>query len=127
MPIKDPSKYPPNWPMIRARILLRARHRCEWPGCGAPNGWWGFWTSAHHRQFLPPTRKPWPGVKAVKIVLTVAHLDHNPTNNADDNLAAWCQYHHLLWDRELHAQNADETRRRKREQAVTAQLQLFEE
>jgi hypothetical protein len=123
----DYSKYPPNWPAIRERILLRAGYRCEWPGCGARNGWWAIWVSAENRLFRRPTWKPAPGLRVTRIVLTIAHKDYNPTNNADDNLAAWCQYHHLLWDRDLHTHHARETRCRKREQAVTAQLQLFEE
>jgi hypothetical protein len=57
--------------------------------------------------------------------LTIAHKDHNVTNNDDSNLAAWCQYHHLLWDREMHIQHARETRQRKRAAATCTQLPLF--
>lgn len=55
-----------------------------------------------------------PGFHApVRVVLTVAHKDHDTTNNADDNLAAWCQRHHLRWDARFHADNARATRSRK--------------
>ena len=66
--------YPPNWPAISRRIRFeRAGNRCEW--CGAANHW-----------FHPETGSV--------VVLTVAHLDHNPANNTDDNLAALCQACH---------------------------------
>ena len=50
----------------------------------------------------------------VKIVLTVAHLDHDPANNDDSNLLAMCQLCHLRYDKALHAQNASTTRREKK-------------
>jgi hypothetical protein len=34
----------------------------------------------------------------VGIVLTTAHLDHDPANNADDNLKLLCQWCHLNYD-----------------------------
>ncbi len=36
--------------------------------------------------------------RAVKVVLTVAHLDHTPENCADENLRAWCQRCHNTYD-----------------------------
>jgi hypothetical protein len=57
----------------------------------------------------------------VKIVLTIAHVDHDETNNADENLRAWCQLHHLRHDAQQHAENARKTR-----EAKTGQLALFE-
>ena len=80
MPIHPSMKplYPPDWPAISARIRFeRADNRCEW--CGAANYW------------------PHPETGA-KVILTVAHLDHNPANNHDDNLAALCQKCHNTYD-----------------------------
>ena len=34
--------------------------------------------------------------------LTVAHLDHDPGNNAPDNLARLCQTHHWMYDAGLY-------------------------
>lgn len=34
--------------------------------------------------------------------LTIAHLDHNPGNNAPDNLARLCQTHHWMYDSGLY-------------------------
>jgi len=50
-----------------------------------------------------------------KVVLTVAHLDHNPQNNDPSNLRVLCQVHHLEHDHALHVQHAKETRQKKRE------------
>jgi hypothetical protein len=85
----DYSKYPADWKEIRARILTRAQHCCEF--CGAAN------------------YKPHPRT-GKRVVLTVAHLDHDLTHNEDENLRALCQPCHLAYDAEHHA----ETRRKKR-------------
>jgi hypothetical protein len=37
-----------------------------------------------------------------RIVLTVAHLDHNPRHNQDENRAALCQWCHLNYDKLHH-------------------------
>lgn len=42
-----------------------------------------------------------PGkTKEVKVILTIAHLDHDKENSevSDDRLRAWCQYCHLGYD-----------------------------
>lgn len=85
--------YPKNWKEISLRVRERAGNRCEW--CGAEN-----------YQPHPVTRS--------KVVLTVAHLDHDPQNCADENLKALCQRCHLHYDRDHHARNAAETRRKKK-------------
>src|SRR5690606_24615649 len=43
------------------------------------------------------------------IVLTVAHLDHDITNNELSNLKALCQKCHLDYDKEHHRKNRRET------------------
>jgi len=101
MPIspENKSRYPADWKQIRARILERAGNRCEgspaYPDCRAING-------AEIR-----------GLDRRLVVLTIAHLDHTPENNADDNLRAWCQRCHLTYDAKHHAKNAAVTRRKK--------------
>ena len=87
MPIHPDQKalYPPDWPEISRRIRFeRAQNRCE--ECGAENYW------------------PHPETGS-KVVLTVAHLDHNPANNADDNLKALCQLCHNTYDGPKRAAN----------------------
>jgi hypothetical protein len=101
----DKSRYPADWDAISLRIRFeRAGGVCEWPGC-----------TAEHLQPHPETGS--------KVILTVAHLDHDATNNADTNLMAMCQLHHLRYDAQQHACHAAETRRRKRD-AETGQLEL---
>lgn len=88
----DISKYPPDWKAISLRIRERDGWRCKF--CGAENG------------------KPNPQTGS-KVVLTVAHLNHDTTDNSDENLAALCQKCHLTYDAQHHAANAKATRQRK--------------
>ncbi len=92
MPI-DYSKYATDWKQISARIREREGQRCKW--CGAANG------------------QPHPATGS-RVVLTCAHLNHDTTDNRDDNLAALCQKCHLSYDAKHHAANAARTRRAKR-------------
>ena len=113
------SRYPPNWKSeIRPRILKRANNCCEkckvknyqsvfrgiyqgkevyqyadgsiysYPDCEH------FTTDAH--ALIKPVGKD----KAIKIILTIAHLDHDETNwnVKDDRLKALCQKCHLIYD-----------------------------
>ena len=99
----DRSKYPDNWEELSRQIRFeRAGGRCEgspvYPECRAENG------------------HPHPVTGSV-VVLTVAHLDHNETNNDPSNLRAMCQRCHLTHDARQHAINAAKTRRRKQIEA----------
>lgn len=49
-------------------------------------------------------RQPHP-VTGSHVVLTIAHLDHNPTNNDPSNLRAWCQKCHNTYDARQRAAN----------------------
>ena len=95
----DYSRYPINWRAIRAAVLKRAGYQCEgspaYPDCRAVNG------------------EPHPATGS-RVVLTVAHLDHQPGNDDMGNLRAWCQRCHLTYDAQHHAQNARRTRRNRR-------------
>lgn len=127
MPIKpeNAKRYPPNWPAISASIRVRARWRCE--QCGVKNGALG---GRYYGAFFPalPIRErglrleyPRPGDEAlcangdrlriIRIVLTVAHLDHRPENCDPSNLRALCQQCHLRYDLEHHQETAYATRR----------------
>jgi hypothetical protein len=92
MPFKR-ELYPANWRDISLTIRERAGWRCEF--CGAAQG------------------EPHPETGS-RVVLTVAHLDHNPQNCAPDNLRALCQCCHLRYDAQEHARHAAETRRQRR-------------
>ncbi len=133
MPIKDWSKYPKNWKSeIRPAILKRANHCCE--ECGVENGDYGYrdlsgkyYSSQEIHDALEKygydyfdnelkhcfDKKGNP-TKPIKIVLTIALLDHDVTNNDHSNLKALCQYHHLRLDSQQHRINAKETLRKKK-------------
>lgn len=88
MPIKAENKnrYPKNWKEISKRIRFdRAKNKCEF--CGAEN------------------YQPHPITKS-KVVLTVAHLNHNPEDCSEENLKALCQKCHLAYDKEHHIKMA---------------------
>ena len=83
------ERYPADWPQISREVREAAGQECEF--CGASNG------------------VPHP-ITGSLVVLTVAHLDHNPMNCDRDNLRALCQKCHLSYDREEHTKNASRTR-----------------
>jgi hypothetical protein len=49
-----------------------------------------------------PTAEEVACVRMTRVVLATAHRDHDTTNNADANLAAFCQRCHMLHDRPEH-------------------------
>lgn len=77
---KNRNKYPGKWPSIRKKAIENARDRCQ--KCRVKNG------SKNRR-----TRK--------RIVLVVAHLDHNPQNCAESNLEVLCRSCHMVNDAPL--------------------------
>jgi hypothetical protein len=108
MPINY-KDYPPNWKEIRKRILLRADNKCEF--CGVTNyafvwrdkmGKWQLMPEGHEADAMALD-----GFKFTKIVLTIAHLDHDKLNHSvqDDRLAALCQKCHLGYDLPRHIEN----------------------
>jgi len=127
MPCDYKKDYAENWlTEIRPAILDREGNCCK--VCGALNGSYVFrgeWKGKEIFQnqyadiyetatgkFLiqdayalinPSTKKI--NQKAVKIVLTIAHLDHNTKNNDYLNLAALYQLHHLRHDVGHHKQS----------------------
>lgn len=118
MPI-DYKEYHPKWKLISRLVRFRrAKNRCEW--CGLQNGIY-----IHRNEDGTHARvcaSVWEAVRAKKwsgwseqaafrlfgysrVVLTVAHLDHDKTNNRFWNLAALCQKCHLGHDAKQHAEN----------------------
>ena len=106
MPIRasERHRYPKDFRVIRASIVTRSGMRCECAGeCGL-----------HHDRRCSERHGAYAEWAKGLIVLTVAHLDHQPENCADDNLKAMCQRCHLRYDREQHQRNAAATRRSKK-------------
>lgn len=122
MPI-DYANYPADWPQIRQTILERDGHRCK--HCGVANHVLG-WRDRKGAFHPWPDEKPESGWIAADrlftIVLTIAHLDHDTSNNDPGNLAALCQRCHLQHDQPQHVRNAANTRRQKRLAAGQAEL-----
>lgn len=108
MPMKR-HLYPANWNAISKRIRFEvAGNRCQF--CGAEN------------------YQPHP-VTGSKVILTVAHLDNDTTNNTDENLRALCQRCHNRHDIDYRRANRAATNASKRQAVIeaTGQQSLFEE
>lgn len=133
MPIKaeNRARYPKDWPEISQSIRLRADHRCEF--CRVPDQELGGRSPAgvwHKAKPLGENllRLEWPRegthawcagydlaqLRIVRIVLTVAHLDHQPENCDPANLKALCQRCHNLYDAPHRRKNAAATNRAKK-------------
>lgn len=109
MPIKPENRgrYPKDWKRISLAIRERAGGRCECEGeCGLHR------TNPGPRRCEERNGQPAKWAKG-KIVLTVAHLDHQPENCDPGNLKAMCQRCHLRYDAGHHAANAKVTRETK--------------
>jgi len=115
MPIKPENRhlYPPRkeWLAIRAEVLKRDDNRCA--NCGVNNQAVGYRTE--DGVFHDLTGCVDPRLHGLlRIVLTIAHLDHDPRNNGQlgnrPNLAALCQRCHLRHDQAHHMVNARRTR-----------------
>lgn len=133
MPIKPENKrrYPSNWlSEIRPAILARAGYACERDGCGARQYDVGIWSEdrrgrmnwvceqSNETHALATQHKlimadRWEMPRTI-IVLTIAHLDHAPENCDPSNLRAFCQRHHLEYDRQHHSKSSRLTRLAKR-------------
>jgi 5-methylcytosine-specific restriction endonuclease McrA len=115
------SLYPSNWKTeIRPRILSRDNHHCKF--CTVPNysyihrfgkgiDDWKFWPEGMESEAWTAD-----GLKATRIVLTIAHLDHDKNNNDDRNLAALCQRCHIRHDLDQHKASSRATNEMKKKQ-----------
>lgn len=126
----------PEWFEARRLCLDRAAGKCEW--CKKPRGdvrqaldHSGRWFDEVTREWIRPpafrvgvdlssfAMAPPRRASTVRCVIAPAHLDHNPENNAADNLAALCQRCHLVYDGPHHRASA-----RLRRDRETGQLRL---
>ena len=128
MPIKPENQklYPKDWKAISRRIRFeRAGGKCE--QCEAKHDSYGY-RDTEGRYHMIAEDETFLGMEAeaialegldgetkvVRIVLTVAHLNHDPTDNREENLKALCQRCHLRYDAKLHQAEAAKTREKKR-------------
>lgn len=142
MPIRPENKdrYPKDWHMISQRIRNRAGQKCE--ECGVPNyqlggrdengNWWRALPTGDNGMHLTwpnPGDEYWcrregyedQRLRIVKIILTVAHLDHQPENCADENLKALCQRCNNRYDAAMRRAGI-----RERSHALRAHADLFD-
>jgi putative hemolysin len=140
MPIRpeNRSRYPKDWPKISLSVRNGAGNKCEW--CDVPNGQLGgrlpggTWCRA--AGWDHPSDRPVEGgtfpchlpdgdgcvmLRIVRIVLTVAHLDHQPENCEPENLKALCQRCHNRYDAPMRRAGIQE-----RARARKAAADLFE-
>ncbi len=100
MPI-DYSKYHPQWKShIRPKILSRAKFRCE--QCSREHLKYYLKNDKESFGALDLNYLTWCAERSIpvtKIVLTIAHLNHDVTDNREENLKALCQRCHLNHDR----------------------------
>ena len=120
MPIRasERARYPANWPLLSRAARARAGDVCQ--RCGVPNG--ALIRRAVTRDGVPVWRlrdesayvdsrsaddgsvvaDSVPDVldlsAPIRVILTVAHLDHTPENCHAVNLRAWCQRCHNRYD-----------------------------
>lgn len=119
MPI-NPKEYHPKWKLISKLVRYRrAQNKCE--NCGIdnqsvvkrmPDGSYRSLSAIEwdmvHCSIRYGSHNMTSSLKKhgfTKIVLTVAHLDRDKTNNNFANLKALCQKCHLEHDKEQHIQN----------------------
>lgn len=108
MPVRPENKdrYPLDWKQISVEVRERAGYRCECEGeCGRGT----------HVGRCPNTHKGPAYGTGSTVILTTAHLDHQPENNGEPgtrpNLKAMCNGCHLHYDRFYHRATAYRTRR----------------
>lgn len=138
MPIKPENRalYPKDWKCIVAEVRARDGNTCKI--CKVPNGaiilrvdkdsqLAGVWIDPPGGEMYDMETgelagycrgSEFPAGRIIRIVLTTAHLDHDPTNNGTPgdrpNLASLCQAHHLRHDSAHHQQNSAKTRAAKK-------------
>lgn len=131
MPIRADLRqhYGAAWRETRALILRRARYACE--HCGKPDrarvlaitgkrrdgsGYMLWRVRESSGRWI--TQSGWPATAAdlivlaegpsrrgeVGVVLTIAHLNHQPGDDRPENLKALCQWCHLHYDQVHHKQ-----------------------
>ena len=112
MPIKPENRkrYPKNWKEIRKQILERANNRCEF--CGVEN----------HSYVMKAGTANWQFPEPVKVVLTIAHLDHQPENCDPENLRALCQRCHNKYDAKHRAETRSHTLAMKKDKSLNLEF-----
>jgi hypothetical protein len=106
MPIKQENKhlYLPlkEWKELRESRIKAQGKRCKF--CGIPN----YAIRIRYKNLELFNHEP-VEIKRSRVVLTIAHLDHNPQNNAEGNTPALCQFCHCRHDITHHLETRKKT------------------
>jgi hypothetical protein len=115
MPIRPEHRwlYPIDWLQVSFRVrFTRAKGKCD--HCRRPHGhevhhlgngiWWdeGGAKWRNGRGIVTVIGALVSQTYTTRVVLACAHLNHDPTDNRDCNLAALCQRCHMIHDAEEH-------------------------
>ncbi|MBN8594027.1 MAG: hypothetical protein J0M33_19890 [Anaerolineae bacterium] len=134
--------YPPDWETLALKIRLERGNVCQ--DCGVGNGLVIIRSHVDGSRYIvlddddgsyyypEGTRIRLSEVPDefdmahVRVVLSVGHLDHNPANNAPENLRVMCQRCHNRYDAKKRAASRHKTRinNRRKERAEAGQLEL---
>lgn len=110
MPISKERKklYPKNWKEIREKRLEKCHNQCEL--CNVMNHEYIIRRKDDNRFFIYCSKEfPLPNYnKPVKVVLTLHHINNDPTDNRDCNLLALCQRCHNKLDAPFRADKRKE-------------------
>ncbi|NES17896.1 MAG: hypothetical protein F6K41_02990 [Symploca sp. SIO3E6] len=134
--------YPKNWESIALEIKEAADWHCQecQRPCKRPSQSWDEFAEQLNGNAVHFGEDKWWSElfeyeeelgcelpKYRRFVLTVAHLDHDPSNCDRNNLKALCSVCHLRYDATEHAKKAASTRFRKKQQQLenSGQLKLF--
>lgn len=118
-----------RWQRIREKVLARANHRCE--NCGVRDRYfvakdvdtreWFSYSDEGDEAVDAMRIVDELGGQLVQIILTIAHVNHDPHDNDLLNLKAWCQRCHNRHDAKHRGRN-----RRRRAWAKKAGGTLFD-
>ena len=120
MTMAEHHRYPIDWPFLSWNIVVRrAGGRCECSGeCGRDPAHLEEDVRCRNRHGQPRWRgQPWQR----PVILSAAHLEHDPSSRDLTLIAAYCESCHLAYDRAQHAAT-----KQARREARLGLLPLFE-
>ena len=114
--MKNRHLYPSNWNAIALEIKQQANWQCQ--NCGKQCRRTG--------QSLANFVAAYPDAKTkpIRYTLTVAHLDHTPSNCDRTNLKALCSVCHLRYDTQHHINSRRVNKRKQLEESGQLILDL---
>lgn len=112
--------YPDNWNAIALEVKNHANWQCQ--GCGKQCRR----TGQSLADFIAANPQLPKDVQAkpIRYVLTVAHLDHTPSNCDRSNLKALCSVCHLRYDAQHHVNSRRVNKRKQLEESGQLTLNL---